>query len=66
MFHQRNPLSNGCGHRWMKCYEAISSRDEAMDAAIKTDDRGKRELLEQIIAVYQQQDQLLVRLVAAR
>ena len=49
-----------------KYYEAIRSRDEAMDAAIKTDDRGRRELLEQIIAIYQQQAQLLVRLVGAR
>jgi hypothetical protein len=46
-----------------KYYEAIRSRDDAMEAVIKIDDRGKRELLEQIIAVYQQQAQLLVRLV---
>lgn len=41
--------------------EAIRSCDEAMDAAIRSKDRSKREVLEQLSALYQQLAKLLVK-----
>jgi hypothetical protein len=41
--------------------EAIRNCDEAMNAAVKSDDRSKREVLEQLSALYQQLAKLLVR-----
>jgi hypothetical protein len=41
--------------------EAIRNCDEAMDAAVKSEDRSKREVLEQLGALYQRLAKLLVK-----
>ena len=44
-----------------KFREAIRSSDEAMDAAVKSEDRSKREVLEQLSALYRRLAKLLVK-----
>jgi hypothetical protein len=50
---------------WMdaksKFREAIRSCDEALDAAVKSEDRSKREVLEQLSALYRRLAKLLVK-----
>ena len=41
--------------------EAIRNCDEAMNAAVKSEDRSKREVLEQLSALYQRLAKLLVK-----
>jgi hypothetical protein len=45
-----------------KLREAIRSRDEALSEVVKAEDRGKREILEQLRDRYRQVAKLLVRL----
>jgi hypothetical protein len=44
-----------------KFREAVRGCDEAMDAVVKSNDRGKREVLEQISALYHRLAKLLVK-----
>jgi hypothetical protein len=44
-----------------KFREAIRGCDEAMDAVVKANDRSKRELLEQISALYHRLAKLLIK-----
>jgi hypothetical protein len=44
-----------------KFREAVRGCNEAMDAVVKADDRGKREVLEQISALYHRLAKLLVK-----
>ena len=44
-----------------KFREAVRGCDEAADAVVKSDDRGKREVLEQIRALYHRLANLLVK-----
>jgi hypothetical protein len=46
----------------VKFGEVIRSCDEALSEVVKTEDRGKREILEQIRITYRQLARLLVRL----
>jgi hypothetical protein len=44
-----------------KFREAVRGCDEAADAVVKSDDRGEREILEQIRALYHRLAKLLVK-----
>ena len=44
-----------------KFREAVRNCDEALDAAVKSDDRSKREVLEQIAAHYHKLAKLMVK-----
>jgi hypothetical protein len=44
-----------------KFREAVRGCDEAADAVVKSDDRGEREVLEQIRALYHRLAKLLVK-----
>jgi hypothetical protein len=51
--------------QWMdvksKFREAVRNCDEALNAVLKSDDRSKREVLEQIAALYRKLAKLLVK-----
>jgi hypothetical protein len=49
-----------------KFREAVRSCNEAADAVVKSDDRGKREILEQIRALYHRLARLLVKYMQSR
>ena len=44
-----------------KFREAVRNRDESSDAVVKSDDRSKREVLEQIAAHYHKLAKLMVK-----